>query len=322
MQDSNEPYQRSDGREITQDPLANLAAGMKRSELNDRLEALHLQMITIGDWVLIQRATFDIDVGGEPYHSIQVYFNFKTMTYIRRVWGISESRGELEAMVDVEDLCIATFNKSVVCSGHIGPDYGSDLLIQVKYPFDRWVSGSCLVRYAQDQVGGIIGICPECSGVDEKRNIRENCMDTEHQEEIFEPVIKCEEEKYLPPDLPSDLNQPLKNSDEGVYEDDYEDTCEVEENDTKPNVMNNLDVSKNEKSNEGRVVKKKLNKEPKRAPNLTQQDREVARFLLASYNGLKCPTKGGKKLTYQENSTALEAFNVRTGRQLDRGAIQ
>ena len=154
-----------------------------------------------------------------------------------------------------------------------------------------------------------------------KGNIRENCMDTEHQEEIFEPVIKCEEEKYLPPDLPSDLNQPLKTS-EGVYEDDYEDTCEVEENETKPNVISNPDVSENANTNKGPYRKKKLSKEPKRAPNLTQQDREVARFLLASYNGLKCPTKGGKKLTYEENSTALEAFNVRTGRQLDRGAIQ
>ena len=320
MQGSNEPYQHySDAR----DPLANLTNDVKRSELYDRLEALHLQVITIGNWILIQRATFDIDVRGEPYHSIQVYFNFKTMTYIRRVWGISESRGELETVEDVEDLCIATFNKSMVCSGHIGPEHGEDHLVQVKYPFDRWVSGSCLVRYAQDQIDGIIGICPECSGVDEKSNIRENCMDAEQQEEeVFEPVIKCEEEKYLPPDLPSDLNQPLKPFDEGVYEDDYEDTCEVEESDTKPNVMSNPDVGKNEKSNEGRVVKKKPGKEPKRAPNLTQQDREVARFLLASYNGLKCPTKGGTKLTYEENSTALEAFNVRTGRQLDRYAIQ
>ena len=73
MQDYSESKHHGDVvGEITRDPFADLAVDIKRKELNDRLEALRLQVITIGgDWTLIQRATFDIDVGGEPYHSVQ-----------------------------------------------------------------------------------------------------------------------------------------------------------------------------------------------------------------------------------------------------------
>ena len=132
MQDPNEGKHHGDVGGITQDPFAALAVDIKRKELHDRLEDLQLQVITIDDWMLIQRATFDIDVRGEPYHSVQIYVNLERMTYIRRVWGVSESKGELESMKDVEDLCIATFNKSIVCSGYIDFDHGKDNLVQVR----------------------------------------------------------------------------------------------------------------------------------------------------------------------------------------------
>ena len=134
-------------------------------ELSNSLEDLNLQIITIGEWILVQRASFDIHVKDEPYHSIQIYANLETKKYIRRVWGISESSGELKTMEDLRDLCIATFNKSVVCLGCLSTDPSKDLgLVEVLYPFKRWISGSCLIRYAQGQGCEAIGICSECSG--------------------------------------------------------------------------------------------------------------------------------------------------------------
>ena len=41
------------------------------SELSETLESLRLNLVRVEDWVLIQRANFDIRVNGEPYHSIQ-----------------------------------------------------------------------------------------------------------------------------------------------------------------------------------------------------------------------------------------------------------
>ena len=41
------------------------------SELSETLESLRLHLVRVEDWILIQRANFDIRVNGEPYHSIQ-----------------------------------------------------------------------------------------------------------------------------------------------------------------------------------------------------------------------------------------------------------
>ena len=46
------------------------------SELSETLESLRLHLVRVEDWVLIQRANFDIRVNGEPYHSIQGRWSF------------------------------------------------------------------------------------------------------------------------------------------------------------------------------------------------------------------------------------------------------
>lgn len=332
---------------MTQDPVNNQAINMNNQGLSDILEALQLQMITIGDWILIQRATFDINVREEPYHSIQIYANFKTMTYIRRVWGISERNGELQAVEDVTDLCIATFTKSVVCSGHIGRDPGRDHLVQVNYPFNRWVSGSCLIRYAQDQGGEIIGICSECSGgvakMEKMCMIKEICDGIEHNEVLKEQYIKCEKEEQDDLSYSHDLNEYHKSSEEECEDDwlgsdetmghRYEDTNEIEYSENKLNVIINEDVTNNETTyhddnkkyiEEHRKKISDESQEPQsrlyRNRNYSQEELEVARSLLGKYNGLKPQKFGGKRLSFEDNATARAAFNVRTGRQLDGGA--
>ena len=133
-------------------------------ELSKTLEDLNLQVVTIDDWILIQRCTFDVHIEEEPYHSIQIYANLKSLKFIRRVWGISERSGEVRTAEDVRDLCIATFYKSAVCLGHTGPIQDRDLnLLQVKYPFTRWISKSCGIRYSKDENDECIGICSACN---------------------------------------------------------------------------------------------------------------------------------------------------------------
>ena len=114
---------------VTREAVTNEVGSIKRKiqQLNQTLEDLNVQLITIGDWIIIQRSTFDIHIKEEPYHSIQIYANLNSMKFIRRVWGISERSGELRTMDDMRDLCIATFNKSAVCLGHIDPNQGGDL---------------------------------------------------------------------------------------------------------------------------------------------------------------------------------------------------
>ena len=137
----------SDDRCVEEDNLAKGVLLDKKISLNDEelynLREMNLQVISIGAWLLIQRATFDIHVNEEPYHSIQIYANLKKMRFVRRVWGLSESSGELKNVEDLRDLCIATFKKSAVCLGHLCSDSREHRnLAEVPYPFKRWISGS------------------------------------------------------------------------------------------------------------------------------------------------------------------------------------
>ena len=87
------------------------------SELSETLERLRLHLVRVEDWVLIQRANFDIRVNGEPYHSIQIYADLAARKYIRRVWGKSEATGEIGTMGDLRDLCAASFQVCLILAG-------------------------------------------------------------------------------------------------------------------------------------------------------------------------------------------------------------
>ena len=134
-------------------------------ELSKTLEEHTLQVITVDDWILIQRASFDILIAEEPYHSIQIYVNLSTNKYVVRVWGISIKTGDSLTTKDLQELCIYCFKKSAACVGYLGfPPREGVKLIRVNFPCSRWISRSCEVAYAKNQGSFSIGLCPACSG--------------------------------------------------------------------------------------------------------------------------------------------------------------
>ena len=90
---------------------------MDKTKLHKILEAQGLQVVSIEDWVLIQRPSFDVHIGEEPYHSTQIYINLSTRRYVLRVWGRSLKSGELETVKDIAELCTACFSESSACVG-------------------------------------------------------------------------------------------------------------------------------------------------------------------------------------------------------------
>ena len=68
-----------------------------------------LQVFNIDGWSLIQRATFDIHIGEDPYHSIQIYVNLESSNYSVRVWGRSVRSGKVDTAEDLKDLCTYFF---------------------------------------------------------------------------------------------------------------------------------------------------------------------------------------------------------------------
>ena len=48
------------------------AAKMDLVKLSKIIRDCALQLITVEDWILIQRSSFDLHIDDQPYHSIQV----------------------------------------------------------------------------------------------------------------------------------------------------------------------------------------------------------------------------------------------------------
>ena len=89
------------------------------------MEELSLSVTLVEDWMLIQRASFDLRVDEEPYHSLQVYANLGTRKLVVRVWGRTISNKEVNSMEELSSLCADYFKSRAVCVGHLGSHPGS-----------------------------------------------------------------------------------------------------------------------------------------------------------------------------------------------------
>ena len=72
--------------------------------LSGILEDLCLSLVQVEEWIQIQRARFDLRINEEPYHSIQIYANLDTRTYLVRVWGRTLDRGNFVSEEDLKFL--------------------------------------------------------------------------------------------------------------------------------------------------------------------------------------------------------------------------
>ena len=175
---------------------------MDISDFSQFMKEQSLSMFTMDDWSLIQRTTFDIQVGEDPHHSVQIFVNLKSSKYSVRVWGKSVRRGTLDTAEDLKDLCNYFFSHSAACAGYIGPHPGDDKdLVEVSHPFTRWVSRSCYLLYEQEQPNVIVGMCTACSTDAEKITMKEelpNCdvgiqeLDHSATKEADEEMVEIE----------------------------------------------------------------------------------------------------------------------------------
>ena len=59
-------------------------AVMDLLKLSQFLQKCSLHVITVEDWILIQRSSFDLHIDDLPYHSIQIYVKMTTRCYVVR----------------------------------------------------------------------------------------------------------------------------------------------------------------------------------------------------------------------------------------------
>ena len=72
--------------------------------LRATMRALSLRLISIegeGGWFLIQRSAFDMTVGNEPHHALQVLYQASSLRYLGRGFNLFSSQTNAESVFHV-----------------------------------------------------------------------------------------------------------------------------------------------------------------------------------------------------------------------------
>ena len=180
-------------RPKTESSSVGMAKGNAAEDLAQRIKEVvarfDVTLVQIEDWVVLQRSTFDIMVGGEPYTALHLYFNIKTRAFITRTWGRTHSKGHIGDLSEVDEICRQSFAEGglMCCPGHREESVvcGHDNLLTVEYPFKRMVALDCVVLHTKHGYQGPVEMCTKC--ITSLRS-QETC-DKNVAEDIGEPDI-------------------------------------------------------------------------------------------------------------------------------------
>eukprot|EP00095_Tigriopus_kingsejongensis_P002389 maker-scaffold714_size108203-snap-gene-0.17 protein:Tk02389 transcript:maker-scaffold714_size108203-snap-gene-0.17-mRNA-1 annotation:"PREDICTED: uncharacterized protein LOC101285465" len=118
--------------------------------------------VSIEDWVVLQKSTFDIRANNEPHIAHTLYMEKATGRYLHKVFGKTIQDGQLDTPLGLRDLAQDIFEHSRVCQG-----FQDDVKVKPGitlapgfHPYDRQVVPNCLKLFKDPS--GRAALCPNC----------------------------------------------------------------------------------------------------------------------------------------------------------------
>ena len=118
-----------------------------------------LQLVTMSDWVMILRSSFDFEHHDEPYFALTALYNASSHEFIHRVWGQTVSKHKVWTREELEESVIEIFQNTVVCPGCILEEDEEErsekttLESVVDIPFRRKRAAECSVSFPASDKG-------------------------------------------------------------------------------------------------------------------------------------------------------------------------
>ena len=118
------------------------------------ISALKLTSVRIGDFLVVLKSDFDLNMSGEPYIALMLLLDLRSGKYISRVWNQTVSTGYALGEDKLMEVCKSLFCQGKPCLGHP---------ISEK-PFPRKIASSCMKVLGPD-AGIDETTCTECSKI-------------------------------------------------------------------------------------------------------------------------------------------------------------
>ena len=219
-----------------EDVMQELQVNLK--DVKCAIDSLSLAAIRIGNYIVLLKSDFDLNICGEPYISLMLLLNMRSGRYFARLWGETIASGTAIERTQILEVCSTHFCQGIPCLGLL--EKKGEKLLGGKFlvshtPVRRKVAKTCNKFIGKDS-GDNLRTCPECLRLEDLDKIGPNVevkaeletADTieENEMETSETLVDLEQsdckEEYVCDasvdlDIPEEEEDDYKTKKSGVW---------------------------------------------------------------------------------------------------------
>ena len=135
--------------------------GLNLNDIRLLLSRLKLVAVKFDSYMMVMRATFDINIAGEPYHARTMLLNMKSGQYYERIWNKTVASAYVGSVCEFEEVCKGHFkNARRMCLGLFQDknEVAALKFLMSQTPLPRKLSKSCTGFLGQEGSSA----CEEC----------------------------------------------------------------------------------------------------------------------------------------------------------------
>ena len=109
------------------------------------LASLGLKAVSCGEFLVILKSDFDVEISGEPYHALMLLLNTVKGNFMARLWNKTVQTGKVITQSDLINVCIHHFRERRLCLGlfeNVSEQSKQDFLVS-QTPVPRKISKTC-----------------------------------------------------------------------------------------------------------------------------------------------------------------------------------
>ena len=132
-------------------------------EVRSALAKLSLKSVDCGEYLVILKSDFDVEISGEPYHALMLLLHTGSGNFMARLWNKTVEAGKVSTLSDLINTCIHHFRTRKLCLGLFedAHEQSKQEFLVSQTPVTRKISRTCIGTLVESEHA-----CFECMKLD------------------------------------------------------------------------------------------------------------------------------------------------------------
>ena len=133
--------------------------GKDLDEVLSALAQLCLKAVSCGQYLVILKPDFDVEISGEPYHALMLLLNTVSGNFMARLWNKTVEAGKVSTLSDLINTCTHHFRTRRLCLGLFEDAHkqSKQEFLVSQTPVPRKISNTCIGTVVENEHA-----CIEC----------------------------------------------------------------------------------------------------------------------------------------------------------------